>query len=149
MWVSSQRQVNPVLRKRVLQLTYCMLPRSHRNLVEVLLYFFSWVASFSEIDEETGSKMDIHNLATVIAPNILISKQSSNSSSGNSSNSGTNNSDSQQASGDNYFLAIEVVNQLIEQHEEFSIIPLDILEFYEKCGFDKFDSTKKKLRLEM
>lgn len=73
MWVSSQRQVNPVLRKRVLQLTYCMLPRSHRNLVEVLLYFFSWVASFSEIDEETGSKMDIHNLATVIAPNILIS----------------------------------------------------------------------------
>ena len=39
MWVSSQRQVNPVLRKRVLQLTYCMLPRSHRNLVEVLLYF--------------------------------------------------------------------------------------------------------------
>ena len=93
--------------------------------------------------------MDIHNLATVIAPNILISKQSSNSSSGNSSNSGTNNSDSQQASGDNYFLAIEVVNQLIEQHEEFSIIPLDILEFYEKCGFDKFDSTKKKLQLEM
>ena len=87
--------------------------------------------------------MDIHNLATVIAPNILISKQSSNSSSGNSSNSGTNNSDSQQASGDNYFLAIEVVNQLIEQHEEFSIIPLDILEFYEKCGFDKFDSTKR------
>lgn len=145
MWVSSQRQVNPVLRKRVLQLTYCMLPRSHRNLVEVLLYFFSWVASFSEIDEETGSKMDIHNLATVIAPNILISKQSSNSSSGNSSNSGTNNSDSQQASGDNYFLAIEVVNQLIEQHEEFSIIPLDILEFYEKCGFDKFDSTKKEI----
>ncbi|EFP88891.2 uncharacterized protein PGTG_14230 [Puccinia graminis f. sp. tritici CRL 75-36-700-3] len=30
-----------------------------------------WVASFSHLDEETGSKMDLQNLATVITPNIL------------------------------------------------------------------------------
>ncbi|RLV91108.1 Rho-GTPase-activating protein LRG1 [Spathaspora sp. JA1] len=124
-WISSHRENNPVIRKRILSLIYCMMPRSHRNLVEVLLYFFSWVASFSEIDEETGSKMDTHNLATVIAPNILISKSSAN------------NNDTVQ--GDNYFLAIEVVNQLIELHEELSIIPQDLLEFYESCGLGKQD----------
>ncbi|CAI5755806.1 unnamed protein product [Candida verbasci] len=134
LWISSQREQNLVLRKRVLQLIYCMLPRSRRNLVEVLLYFFSWVASFSEIDEETGSKMDIHNLATVIAPNILISKQSSEV---NQQNQDKNQGQTtiQPGSGDNYFLAIEVVNQLIELHEELSIIPPDLIEFYELCGF--------------
>ncbi|EGW34567.1 uncharacterized protein SPAPADRAFT_54685 [Spathaspora passalidarum NRRL Y-27907] len=133
-WISSQREPNPVMRKRILQLIYCMMPRSHRNLVEVLLYFFSWVASFSEIDEETGSKMDTHNLATVIAPNILISKSASQ------------NNDNIQTGGDNYFLAIEVVNQLIELHEELSIIPHDLLEFYESCGLGKQEkelSTKE------
>ncbi|CAK9436503.1 uncharacterized protein LODBEIA_P10610 [Lodderomyces beijingensis] len=123
LWISSQHEP-PEVRKRVLQLTYCLLPRDHRNLLEVLLYFFSWVASFAEIDEESGSKMDTHNLATVIAPNILISKQSS-----------------QTEQGDNYFLAIEVVNQLIEQHEELSIIPADLLNAYEACGFDAIEKS--------
>lgn len=123
LWISSQRQNDPAQCKRILQLTYCMLPRSHRNLVEVLLYFFSWVASFAEIDDETGSKMDVHNLATVISPNILVSKKAAQSE------------QSAPQTGDTYFLAIEVVNQLIELHEELSIIPEDILMFYEMCGF--------------
>lgn len=121
LWISSQREKDPAMQKRILQLTYCLLPRSHRNLVEVLLYFFSWVASFAEIDEETGSKMDIHNLATVISPNILYSKQSVES-------------DQAPQSGETYFLGIEVVNQLIEIHEELSVIPVDLLQFLEKCG---------------
>lgn len=119
-WIASQRQVEPRLRKRMLQLAYCMLPRSHRNLVEVLLYFFNWVASFAEIDEETGSKMDVHNLATVISPNILYPRTSG---------------DQQAPLGDAYFLAIEVVNQLIEIHEDLSTVPPDLIAFYEKCGF--------------
>lgn len=125
LWISSQQQKDPSLCKRILQLAYCMLPRSHRNLLEVLLYFFSWVASFAEIDEETGSKMDIHNLATVISPNILISKKASQSD------------QSPPQSGDNYFLGIEVVNQLIELHEELCIIPDDLLLFFEKCKFNE------------
>lgn len=118
LWIQSQREQDLVLRKRLLQLTYCMLPRSHRNLLEVLLYFFSWVASFAEIDEETGSKMDIHNLATVVSPNVLVSRQSQQTD--------------PSAPGETYFLAIEVVNQLIEQHEEMSIIPDDLWQFFEK-----------------
>lgn len=130
-WIASQRQVEPRHRKRMLQLAYCMLPRSHRNLVEVLLYFFSWVASFAEIDDETGSKMDVHNLATVISPNILYPRTSG---------------DQQAPLGDAYFLAIEVVNQLIEIHEDLSTVPPDLLAFYEKCGFSaksEVPSTKE------
>lgn len=39
--------------------------------MEVLFAFLQWVSSFSHVDEDTGSKMDTHNLATVMAPNIL------------------------------------------------------------------------------
>lgn len=122
LWILSRREQETAKCKRILALTYCMLPRSHRNLLEVLLYFFSWVASFAEIDEETGSKMDTHNLATVIAPNILLSKASA----------GDNGS---HQSSESHFLAIEVVNQLIEIHEELAVIPQDLWEFYEKCQF--------------
>lgn len=39
--------------------------------MEVLFAFLNWTSSFSHVDEDSGSKMDIHNLATVITPNIL------------------------------------------------------------------------------
>lgn len=120
-WISSKKETDLSKCNRMLALTYCMLPRSHRNLLEVLLYFFSWVASFAEIDEETGSKMNTHNLATVIAPNILLSKEQAETG-------GNQHSES-------HFLAIEVVNQLIEIHEELAVIPADFWEFYEKCQF--------------
>lgn len=131
LWIASQRESDPVKQKRLLQLTYCLLPRSHRNLVEVLLYFLSWVASFAEIDEETGSKMDIHNLATVISPNILYSKQSTES-------------DAPPLTGETYFLGIEVVNQLIEIHEELCVIPSDIKLFFDKCQFTKDNAVSSK-----
>ncbi|KAI5954886.1 rga1 [Candida theae] len=121
LWISSQLEQIPDRKTKILQLTYCLLPRDHRNLLEVLLYFFSWVASFSEVDKDTGSKMDAHNLATVLAPNILISKQSQGQ---------------QEQTGDSYFLAIEVVNQLIEQHEDLSIIPPELMKVFSACGFD-------------
>lgn len=121
LWITSRKQTDAAKRKRILQLTYCMLPRCHRNLLEVLLYFFSWVASFAEIDEETGSKMDTHNLATVIAPNVLFSRASA-------TDNGTNQSS------EAHFLAIEVVNQLIEMHEELAVIPGDIWGFYKNLN---------------
>lgn len=62
----------------------------------------NWVASFSHIDEESGSKMDIHNLATVITPNILYPK----------------NKDGKDGGEDTYFLAIEAIHTLIEYNEQ-------------------------------
>lgn len=58
-------------RKRVLHLTCCLLPKAHRDTMEVLFLFLNWVSSFHTVDEENGNKMDIWNLATVITPNIL------------------------------------------------------------------------------
>ena len=82
-------------RRRVLHLTCCLLPKTHRDSMEVLLSFLNWTASFSHVDEESGSKMDAHNLATVITPNILYTTNK---------NSGMDDS----------FLAIEAVHSLIE-----------------------------------
>ena len=66
--------------------------------MEVLFCFLNWVSSFSHVDDDSGSKMDIHNLATVMAPNILFS---------NSKTQGMDDS----------FLAIEAVHSLIEFNE--------------------------------
>lgn len=67
--------------------------------MEILFTFLNWVASFSHIDEESGSKMDVHNLATVITPNILYSK-------------------SKDPAMDDSFLAIEAIHTLIAYNAE-------------------------------
>lgn len=59
--------------RRVLHLTICLLPKAHRDAAEVLFSFLHWVSSFHNVDEESGSKMDVRNLSTVISPNVLRS----------------------------------------------------------------------------
>lgn len=88
-------------RQRVLHLTCCLLPKSHRDSLEILFSFLVWASSFSQVDEESGSKMDTHNLATVIAPNILKEKPTANVNMDDSS-----------------FLAIEAVHCLIEFNDQ-------------------------------
>lgn len=61
-------------RLRCMHLLSVLMPKAHRDTMEVLFVFLRWVASFSHIDEETGSKMDLQNLAMVLGPNILYSK---------------------------------------------------------------------------
>lgn len=90
--------------------------------MEVLFFFLKWTASFSHVDEETGSKMDCHNLATVITPNILYIKQpnGSNGGSGAASNSNVDQ-------GEAYFLSIESVNTLIEEQNKMAEVPEEVL----------------------
>jgi hypothetical protein len=97
--IASQRIADEDKRRRVLHLTCCLLPKSHRDCLEVLFSFLNWVASFHQVDEDSGSKMDTHNLATVIAPNILFT---------NAKNTGI----------DDNFLAIEAVHTLIECNDQ-------------------------------
>lgn len=66
--------------------------------MEVLFSFLNWASSFCHVDDETGSKMDIHNLATVMTPNILYSN-------------------AKVAGVDDSFLAIEAVTSLIENND--------------------------------
>ena len=97
-WITSQKIEDIERRRRVLHLTCCLLPKPHRDTMEVLFTFMNWVSSFSHVDEESGSKMDIHNLATVITPNVI--------------HRGKEN-----VPVDDSFLAIEAVHSLIECNE--------------------------------
>jgi hypothetical protein len=85
-----------------------ILPRSHRDTLEVLFVFLKWVASFAHMDEETGSKMDLDNLATVICPSILYSR-------------------ARDAVRDDQFGAIRVVSALLEHQDEFFAVPEEFL----------------------
>lgn len=104
-------------RRRVLHLTCCLMPKVHRDTMEVLFTFLNWVSSFHTVDEETGSKMDIHNLATVIAPNILYSSTKSPDM-------------------DSSFLAIEAVHSLIECNESMCEVSERISIFSHCLDFD-------------
>jgi hypothetical protein len=71
--------------------------------MEVIFVFLKWVASFSHVDEETGSKMDLQNLATVMCPNILYSS-------------------TRDPTKDENFLAIRAVHELLEFQDEFWLV---------------------------
>ncbi|KAF3940970.1 hypothetical protein ABW19_dt0207827 [Dactylella cylindrospora] len=108
LFIASQKLADEEKKRRVLHLTCCLLPKYHRDSIEILFSFLNWVASFSHVDEESGSKMDVHNLATVITPNILYMKN--------------------QAPGmDDSFLAIEAVHTLIECNEQMCEVPEDLI----------------------
>ncbi|KAJ9660803.1 Rho-type GTPase activating protein Rga1 [Neophaeococcomyces mojaviensis] len=115
LWITSQKLDNDRDRIRVLHLICCLLPKPNRDTMEVLFAFLKWAASFSQVDEESGSKMDIHNLATVMAPNILYApppKQASKIA--------------PVPQVDESFLAIEAVNLLIKYNETFCEVPEDL-----------------------
>jgi hypothetical protein len=96
-------------RKKVLHLVCCLLPKSHRDTMEVLFCFLNWVSSFHTVDEETGNKMDTWNIATVMAPNLL---RESNDKEMKTVDQG----------------AVKVVFDLIENNDEFCEVPEEIVE---------------------
>ena len=95
-------------RKRLVHMLTLILPKSHRDTLEVLLVFLKWVASFAHSPDDTGSKMDLPDLATVIGPSILFST-------------------GRHAAFKSSFGAIRVVMELLENQDEFFIIPEDFL----------------------
>lgn len=88
----------------VLHLACCILPKQNRDTLEVLFLFLRYVATFSEGDATNGSKMDIGNLATVIAPNVLSARGKE-----------PNREDTWHCS--------QAVKMLIEHQVEFCLIP--------------------------
>jgi len=95
-------------KRRCLHMISLLLPKSHRDTMEVLFVFLKWVASFAHMDESTGSKMDLSNLATVICPSILYSR-------------------GRDAVRDESFGAIKVVTSLLENQDEFYTVPEDFI----------------------
>jgi hypothetical protein len=95
-------------RKRLLHVLTLILPKSHRDTLEVLLVFLKWVASFAHSLDDTGSKMDLPNLATVIGPSILFSP-------------------GRDPAFESSFGVIRVVTELLENQDEFFTVPEDFL----------------------
>lgn len=76
--------------------------------MEVLFVFLKWVASFAHLDAETGSKMDLGNLATVICPSILYAR-------------------GRDAMRDETFGGLRVMTSLLENQDEFFTVPEEFL----------------------
>lgn len=74
LWLAAAKIPDEEKRRHCLHLTCCLLPKPNRDCLEILFCFLKWVGSFHQVDDESGSKMDIKNLATVMAPNVLFDK---------------------------------------------------------------------------
>ncbi|AMD19457.1 HBR556Cp [Eremothecium sinecaudum] len=148
LWIQAAKLESELDGKRIFPLLFTLLPASHRNVAEVLFSFLHWTSSFSHVDNQIGSKMDIHNLSTVIAPNILY-QEFSNSTTQNNTPGVIHNSYNDafaQNEGEDYFLAIETVDFLINNNEDLSMVPMfmsTLLNQIEELNLVDFQSIRK------
>ncbi|TIB04458.1 hypothetical protein E3P96_01625 [Wallemia ichthyophaga] len=122
--------VDEATRKRILHLLITLLPKSHRDLLEVLFVFLRWVASFSHVDEETGSKMDIQNLAITIAPSVLYPPHSP-----------YNREDT--------IICNRSIAEYLEDQDDFCCVPAEILPIlhdHELFSFTSSEISRKDIR---
>ena len=85
-----------------MHLAFTLLPDENRDMAELLFIFFCWISSHSGDDDpeniKPGNRMNLSNMATVITPNILYSKNITQ---------------------DESFFANEVVLSILESIQEF------------------------------
>lgn len=146
-WILSQKVKDPMQKRVLTELSYSMLPKAHRDLTEVLLFFFMWTSSFAHLDEQTGSKMDVHNLATVLSPNMLYAQPNEVARPVNAKGgavAATYYDAFGENEGENYYLAIEVMDYLIAHNEELSLVPTYLIEIFEGCKFAKGEHYSSK-----
>ncbi|KAF8306792.1 RhoGAP-domain-containing protein [Clavulina sp. PMI_390] len=131
LFIASQSLPTDQERRRFLHLISLLLPKPNHDTMEVLFVFLKWVASFSHIDEETGSKMDLQNLALVIAPSILYAK-------------------SRDATRDESFMGNHVVSLMLQYQDDFFLVPEEMLpmlhdqEYFASClDMPSKDALKK------
>jgi hypothetical protein len=77
LWIAATKIKDTDKRRHCLHLACCLLPQCHRDTLEVLFSFLKWVATFHQVDDDVGSRMDVHNLARVMAPNVLFTNAKS------------------------------------------------------------------------
>ncbi|CEI94546.1 hypothetical protein RMCBS344292_08755 [Rhizopus microsporus] len=124
LFMCADRIPDPDQRKRALHLACCMLPMTNRVTMEVLFLFFRWVATYSHITDEVGSRMDIPNLARVIAPSILTAHH-------------------KDPLKDESFTAIRVVETILESCNEFCLVPEDLEVFLKDPSLSGMDMSPR------
>ncbi|KAJ2390749.1 Rho-type GTPase activating protein Rga1, partial [Coemansia sp. RSA 2603] len=104
-----------------------LMPQTNRDMLNVLMTFLNWAATFSYVDEQTGSKMDVLNLATVITPNILYADVK------------------EPTRGDDTFSyeACGVVQQLMEAGEYLWMLPDAVIAFLRDNSTEFVDGTSE------
>lgn len=107
-------------RKRVTHLACCLLPKANRDTMEVLFIFMKWVSQYAHMEDDSGSKMHIANLSTVLAPNILYSK-------------------SKDPIKDESLYAIETVTMMLQNAEEFASVPEDFIPLLQNLSYEEGD----------
>lgn len=145
MWIRASKIEDEIRKQRIVALLYTMLPLYHRNVAEVLFSFLYWASSFSHVDNQIGSKMDIHNISTVIAPNILYQPTSTSSKVNpvNTKPPQTYNDAFAQNEGEEYFLAIETVDYIINHNEELSMVPKYMLVLLDELEANKVEKAER------
>lgn len=128
-WIAATKIKDADKRRQCLHMAFCLLPQTHRDTLEVLFNFFKWVATFHQVDEDTGSRMDVHNLARVIAPNILRINTKSASFS------------------DEPMTVVACVEELIQSNEEMCMVPAEIMGILSDSSFfsNNGDITTKEI----
>lgn len=48
-----------------------MMPKVHRDVLEVVLLFLVWLSKYAHVDVRIGNRMDLTNIAQVMAPTLL------------------------------------------------------------------------------
>lgn len=117
LWIAATKIRDDEKRRHCLHLACCLLPKIQRDTLEVLFSFLKWVATFHQVDEDTGSRMDVHNLARVMAPNILYCGQTSPSFS------------------DEPMTAVSCVEELIQFNEEMCMVSFNLSNEEERTLF--------------
>ena len=131
----------PKKKKKILGLLYTMLPIHHRNVAEVLFSFLYWASSFSHVDNHSGSKMDIHNISTVITPNILY-KDNDMTKVQNVKQAETYADAFAENEGEEYYIAIETVEYCITHNEELSKVPKLLVDLLKEVEQANIESTE-------
>ncbi|KAG2228706.1 hypothetical protein INT48_001980 [Thamnidium elegans] len=120
LFITAQKLESESDRKRVTHLACCLLPKANRDTMEVLFIFMKWVSQFAHMKDDSGSKMHIVNLSTVLAPNILYSK-------------------SKDPIKDESFFAIETVTMMLQNAEEFATVPEDFIPLLQNLSYEEGD----------
>ncbi|RKP19440.1 RhoGAP-domain-containing protein [Rozella allomycis CSF55] len=109
LFITSHKITDENDRIRALYFACLLLPEENRNVLEILLLFLYYVSTFEKHPDnpELGNKMSLENLAIVMAPNILYTKEEKPSP-----------ADCQ--------IAIQVVYTLLLHHEKIWTVPDDI-----------------------
>ncbi|KAJ1554826.1 hypothetical protein HK096_001248 [Nowakowskiella sp. JEL0078] len=129
LFILSQKLETEELKKEVLHLVVCLLPKPNLDLLIVLSSFMREVAGHSDTTNETatdeghattGNRMNILNLARVLTPNVLYSK--------------IKNQGDQDV-----LLAIECFAMLLRYQDEFWLIPKNLAKELETNWPDVMD----------